>query len=275
VTGKTEYSSNQGIIYSADGTELWFYPARRAMTQFVLPDNVTTIKANAFINVPALQSIILPDTLASIEENAFKELTLTELVIPNDIRDEVGITTSCCVDKLSLHADTFNSLAQSEELNIKHLVIRQPNITNFYYKQTINFAANYLEILEIEADTTTAAELYAESSSLPNLRELSNLHTLIIHNGKERIPNYIANCFPATINCDGGKLANIYVPYDCELFYESTWESQDAIMISEDIAEDPLANIIKEYEEVANKDWLMNQLLISKATDSDIADLFK
>jgi hypothetical protein len=281
IEGVSSYYSKQGCIYDEDHN-LLFYPSGRSEIQFNVPNEVKKIGSNAFTAVAGLRTIVLPEGLLELgdtaDSSAFKNLMLDELVIPDSFNTKLVLTDDCKIKKLSLTANTLLQADQAKIIDVEHLVVRHLTPANIYKSGTkITFAANNLKILEFEADFETEADEYTENSELPDLTELVNLNTLIIHNRKDRMPNFPSggSPFPTSINM-GGQLEHIYVPYDCELFYESTWQSQGAAMLEDENnpSADLLADIIKEYEEVASKDWLMDQLLYNTATDADIANLF-
>lgn len=69
-------------LYIADN----LYLNGKLITDLVIPDTVTRIKANQFIDAFCLKSVILHDKVETIEDNAFNEcLNLKYIVIPEDI----------------------------------------------------------------------------------------------------------------------------------------------------------------------------------------------
>ncbi len=46
------FTSEDGIVYNKDKTELWLYPAKREVYEFAVPDTVKTIKEGAFWEAP-------------------------------------------------------------------------------------------------------------------------------------------------------------------------------------------------------------------------------
>ncbi|MCL2036077.1 MAG: leucine-rich repeat domain-containing protein [Oscillospiraceae bacterium] len=48
--GNPYYSSIDGVLFNKDKTELWFYPAGKSEREYVVPDSVTRIGLNMFMN---------------------------------------------------------------------------------------------------------------------------------------------------------------------------------------------------------------------------------
>lgn len=65
------YKSVDGVLYTKDGTTLIKYPSKKAGSEFIVPDTVTTIGEYAFDNVVELQEIKLYETVAVIKRAAF------------------------------------------------------------------------------------------------------------------------------------------------------------------------------------------------------------
>lgn len=65
------YSSQDGVLFNADMTELRIYPACKTGEEYTVPDGVTTITATAFSYVSYLQKVILPKSVATISGSAF------------------------------------------------------------------------------------------------------------------------------------------------------------------------------------------------------------
>ena len=64
------FSSEDGVLYNKDKTELIYYPAAREEESFAVPEGVKTIGAGAF-GGPALKEIALPPSVEEITEDAF------------------------------------------------------------------------------------------------------------------------------------------------------------------------------------------------------------
>ena len=60
-----------GVIYSADMTELIIYPKSRQAKEFMIPDTVNCIDDRAFYNCVALEHVIIPRSVKKIGKYAF------------------------------------------------------------------------------------------------------------------------------------------------------------------------------------------------------------
>ncbi len=67
----TVYSTADGILYNADGTELVRCPAAGSAEELIIPDKVSAIAASAFANNVRLVSVIIPDSVTEIGTYAF------------------------------------------------------------------------------------------------------------------------------------------------------------------------------------------------------------
>lgn len=62
--GNTTYKAVDNVLYSADGTYLWLYPASKTDTEFVVPEGVEAIDRGIYND--NLKSITLPSTFKSV-----------------------------------------------------------------------------------------------------------------------------------------------------------------------------------------------------------------
>ena len=80
------YSSEDGILYNKEKTELIFYPECNTKTSYIIPNSVTSIANCAFYNCYNLKSITLHDDITYIGDSAFYGCSkLTDISIPDGI----------------------------------------------------------------------------------------------------------------------------------------------------------------------------------------------
>ena len=84
------YSSEDGVLFNKEKTELIFYPEGKEEEIYTVPDSVETIGKYAFY-FSGLNSVIIPESVTSIGEYAFYGSILINVTIPEgvkNIRDE-------------------------------------------------------------------------------------------------------------------------------------------------------------------------------------------
>ncbi|MGN0583357.1 MAG: leucine-rich repeat protein [Oscillospiraceae bacterium] len=92
----TSYTSDNGILFTKDMTELIGYPVQKS-GEYVVPDSVEKIASYAFSDCEKLISVTLPDSLKKIEECTFFRCHgLTSVTIPEGVTDiEMWAFGSC------------------------------------------------------------------------------------------------------------------------------------------------------------------------------------
>ena len=99
------YTLKDGVIYSKDETELFFYPPSDPADSFTVPEGVKTIHDCAFFKCENLKEVILPDTLETIGAGAFDYCTsLSYAKIPESV---TTIYSTAFADCSSLESVTF------------------------------------------------------------------------------------------------------------------------------------------------------------------------
>ena len=87
--GNTAYSAADGVLYSADGSQLIAYPAGSTRTSFSIPSNVKSIESTAFARCSALESVDIPEGVTTLKSSAFQEVYGLESVVLPDSLTEV------------------------------------------------------------------------------------------------------------------------------------------------------------------------------------------
>ena len=78
------YTSVDGMLFNKDKTEIIIYPAGKTDAVYVIPDRVTTISRNAFIEPTYLQEIVIHAGVTNIEEGAFSSCNLNAISVDKD-----------------------------------------------------------------------------------------------------------------------------------------------------------------------------------------------
>ena len=83
--GNSHYSSDaSGVLFNKDKTTLVQCPG--AFAAYAIPDNVTSIGADAFYGCTSLKSVTIPDSVTNIGADAFSHCTsLTSVTIPDSV----------------------------------------------------------------------------------------------------------------------------------------------------------------------------------------------
>ena len=89
-TGNEKYTSDNGVLFNKDKTELMQYPIGNKREQYAIPDSVTQIDGSAFAECSSLTSITIPDSVIYIDGDAFEGCSgLTSITIPDSVT-EIG-----------------------------------------------------------------------------------------------------------------------------------------------------------------------------------------
>ena len=85
-TANTVYSSENGVLFNKEKTELIRYPEGKADTSYSIPSSVTSIGYMAVSGCSGLTSITIPDSVTSIGDYAFSGCSsLTSITIPDSV----------------------------------------------------------------------------------------------------------------------------------------------------------------------------------------------
>ena len=85
-TANIVYSSENGVLFNKDKTELIRYPEGKTDTSYSIPNSVTSIGEGTFSNCSSLASITIPDSVTSIGDSAFSNCSsLTSITIPDSV----------------------------------------------------------------------------------------------------------------------------------------------------------------------------------------------
>ena len=81
-----KYASLDGVLYDKELKTIIKFPCNKRITEYNIPNCVTTIGNSAFWGCSALQSIDIPNSVTTIEKYAFNECTaLQSIDIPNSV----------------------------------------------------------------------------------------------------------------------------------------------------------------------------------------------
>ncbi len=114
-SGNKAYSSDNGVLYNKDKTELIKYPHKKEDKTFVIPDSVTSIGQYAFYDCNGLAKVTLGTAVKTIGDQAFEYcFKLTELTINSANIESLG---SSVFNDTSSYITTLNVGAEVTTLN--------------------------------------------------------------------------------------------------------------------------------------------------------------
>ena len=190
----TVYESKDNVLYNKGKTNLIFYPAGKSNTQFLIPDSVGEIGANAFEKNIKLESVTIPASVKAIKDSAF------------DGCSELATVTFASDSKLAtISSYVFNDCKALSEIKIPKSV------------ESIGYGAfqgcTSLTNITIPASTTSI-----ESNAFLGCSQLATVTCLAT--------------MPPTLGGDafhegGGPISGIaiYVPYESVEAYKSNWST--------------------------------------------------
>lgn len=106
------YTSDNGVLFNKDKSELVEYPAAKSDTSYTVPESVTYIQAQAFLGCTNLTSVSLTDNIYDMGSSVFSDCTnLTDVVLSEELSWISGSTFSDCTSlksvKIPSNADTI------------------------------------------------------------------------------------------------------------------------------------------------------------------------
>ena len=81
------YSSENGVLFNKNKTELLMYPAAKTNTSYTVPSSVVNISEAAFVECDNLKEIVLPEGVENIGKSAFSRcLNLENITLPKSLK---------------------------------------------------------------------------------------------------------------------------------------------------------------------------------------------
>lgn len=75
----TNFKAVDGVLFSKDGTKLYYYPAGKTDTSYIVPSSVTSIGEKAFANHRYIINVTIPNTVTEIGASAFTGSVLEQV----------------------------------------------------------------------------------------------------------------------------------------------------------------------------------------------------
>lgn len=84
------YSSDEyGVLFNKDKTELIKYPCGSEITEYIIPDTVTSVAGASFIWARNLKSVTIPNKVTEIKQDTFSECDALETVVISDSVEKI------------------------------------------------------------------------------------------------------------------------------------------------------------------------------------------
>ena len=103
------YSSDDGVLFNKNKTDLIQYPIGNTRTQYTIPNSVQTIGISAFAECTSLTEVTIGNSVQTIGFSAFANCTsLTEVTIPNSVTSIGNSAFAACTSLDSVKFDNTN-----------------------------------------------------------------------------------------------------------------------------------------------------------------------
>lgn len=119
--GGEHYRSENGVLYSADGSKLVLYPPARE-GEFIVPENVKVIGDYSFCD-SRLSSLILPDELTEIGCWAFRNCNMPIIAVPDSVNKlaySIINSDSETVIEFDADGDAYRQLTNRENIAFRN-----------------------------------------------------------------------------------------------------------------------------------------------------------
>lgn len=180
------YSSQDGVLFNKDKTEIITYPLGKENSSYAIPDTVTAIRDGLFTENANLTSVVIPDSVTyigsyafgycenlaevvigngvtDIAYGAFSGTAITEIVIPDSVKNVESDVFESCFELTSI---TFGSSVESID---GWMFIHSDNVQSIYILNRDSEISDEHEIpktVTIYGYTDSTAQAYAEKNGL-------------------------------------------------------------------------------------------------------------
>ncbi len=128
------YSSENGVLFNKDKTELIRYPSAAKASAYTVPDGVKKINKLAFFSAKSITEITLPESLETIEENAFRDAdSITDVNVKKNeeewLKVSVGEQGTSTFPSANYHYDYTPEPCEAHTKSGECKIIKAPTCT--------------------------------------------------------------------------------------------------------------------------------------------------
>ena len=128
------YKTIDGVLFSKDGSRLIQYPAKKAGTDFTVPNTVTNIVDGAFAGCSSLVNVTIPEGVTAVNDDAFNDCPhLASIKFPRSV-ENIGAYSFVNCGALS-KATILNADAYIEEAALHCTIYGGPGSTAQTYAE--------------------------------------------------------------------------------------------------------------------------------------------
>ncbi|MDE5768973.1 MAG: leucine-rich repeat domain-containing protein [Oscillospiraceae bacterium] len=161
------YSSQDGILFDKNKSKLIAFPIKNSITEYIIPNSVTTIGEKAFYCCNSLTSVIISDSVTSIGDSAFDRCyALKSVTIPDSV---ISIGDSAFIKCDALESvtipDSVISIGDSAFSFCDSLtsIYVDKNNLNYSSKDNILFDKNKSELITFPSKNTIIKYIIPDS----------------------------------------------------------------------------------------------------------------
>lgn len=207
------YKSIDGNLYTGDGKTLIQYSIGKTATEFTIPDDVTTIRYDAFFNCSSLTSVVIPKSVTSIGDSAFYGCrSLYTITNKSDLNFEFG---SYNYGQIAYYAKIIIDKEGNKSYNKTDTVEYIETKDNFLFEIK---NSTYTLIAYIGTNDTITLPTSIDGNKY-TIYEMRGVINVIIPDGMKNIGDYaFSNCASLTSVVIGNSVTSIshHAFHDCD-----------------------------------------------------------
>ena len=230
--GNINYSSEDGVLFNKDKTELIKYPIGNSRTSYSIPESVTTIRYRAFYYCKGLTSVVIPEGVTTIGDWAFSYCDgLTEIYSLNPVAPTIYSYTFYKVPKTIL------------------VYIPKGSLSSYQSAEYWSEFTNFVEIKEIYSISVSSSDesMGSATASETEVEEGATVTLTATPNDGYKFTNWTLggevvstdNPYTATITENTEFVANFeeFIPVYCSVTGNmSNWRRLDSFAITDGIS---------------------------------------